>query len=414
MMCIYYITHMDGLQELWVKKMDIYLPHAHVIADALAVKYDVEAADLSSMLLSTYILTGCDTVSYLYRRGKKLAYKTAVDHLEDLLPLCRYGDPGESLDVKEDVVTAARQYMVSLYERSDFSGNLDALQAHLFGNIKGDMRYLPPTEDAFQLHLRRALHQLAVCKRAHMSQPTYPVATDFGRELVSDQREPVSTPSSSSSGVSVKLGLLNARSVKENTSVLSDFISNQDLDCFGITESWQVPGDFSALIELCPVGWKFHCTPRCGKTGGGVAFVYKDNYTCSISLEMLRDSQQSGKKRESKILCHFFTQPQSFIPDHKLCCIPSPTAIQDPSPAKCEEFLSFFCEKVINIRRNIPPPTQDLATTLGCASNLPSFDPISMSSLSEMASSLKPASSPLDPVPAPLLKEVFDTVGGAK
>ncbi|KAJ8403227.1 hypothetical protein AAFF_G00354440 [Aldrovandia affinis] len=168
MMCIYYITHMDGLQELWVKKMDIYLP-AHAIADALAVKYDVEAADLSSMLLSTYILTGCDTVSYLYRRGKKCAYKTAVDHLEDLLPLCRYGDPGESLDVKEDVVTAARQYMVSLYERSDFSGNLDALRAHLFGNIKGDMRYLPPTEDAFQLHLRRALHQLAVCKRAHVS-----------------------------------------------------------------------------------------------------------------------------------------------------------------------------------------------------------------------------------------------------
>ncbi|KAJ8367376.1 hypothetical protein AAFF_G00320450 [Aldrovandia affinis] len=97
-----------------------------------------------------------------------------------------------------------------------------------------------------------------------------------------DQREPVSTPSSLSSGVSVKLGLLNARSVKEKTSVLSDFISNQNLDFFAITESWQVPGDFSALIELCPVGWKFHCTPRCGKTGGGVALVYKDNYTCSM------------------------------------------------------------------------------------------------------------------------------------
>ncbi|KAJ8399123.1 hypothetical protein AAFF_G00415020 [Aldrovandia affinis] len=100
MMCIYYITHMDGLQEQWVKKMDIYLP-AHAIADALAVKHDVEAADLSSMLLSTYILTGCDTVSYLYRRGKKRAYKTAVDHLEDLLPQCRYGDPGKAWMLKK-------------------------------------------------------------------------------------------------------------------------------------------------------------------------------------------------------------------------------------------------------------------------------------------------------------------------
>ena len=66
MMCMYYITHLDGLHEAWVKKMDIYVP-AHVIAEALAVKHAVEAADLTSMLLSIYILTG---VSYPYRRGK--------------------------------------------------------------------------------------------------------------------------------------------------------------------------------------------------------------------------------------------------------------------------------------------------------------------------------------------------------
>ena len=70
MICIYYITQMEGLQELWVNKMDIYLP-AHAIVDALAVKYDVEASDHSCILLSTYILTGCDTVSYSYRRGKR-------------------------------------------------------------------------------------------------------------------------------------------------------------------------------------------------------------------------------------------------------------------------------------------------------------------------------------------------------
>lgn len=82
MICICYSTHLDG------PKMDIYLP-VHAVTEALAVKYDVEAADLTSMLLSTYILTACDTVSYPYRRGN-----SAVDHLADLLPLCRYGDPG--------------------------------------------------------------------------------------------------------------------------------------------------------------------------------------------------------------------------------------------------------------------------------------------------------------------------------
>ena len=100
------------------------------------------------------------------------------------MPLCRYGDPEESQDVQEEVITAARRYMVSLYDRSDFGGTLDALRAHLFVSIKGDMRCLPPTADAFLLHLPRALHQLAVCQRAHMVQPTYPAATDFGRHLV--------------------------------------------------------------------------------------------------------------------------------------------------------------------------------------------------------------------------------------
>ena len=71
-MYLYYIAHLDGLQELWMKKIDINLP-AHGIAKALAVKYDVDAADLTSILLNTYMLTGSDTVSYLYKRGKKSA-----------------------------------------------------------------------------------------------------------------------------------------------------------------------------------------------------------------------------------------------------------------------------------------------------------------------------------------------------
>ena len=183
MMCLYYSTCLDGLEELWVKKMDVYLP-AHAIAAALAVKYDVEATALTSVLLGIYILTGCDTVSYPYRRGKKRAFKAAAEHVQDFLPLGRYGDAERSLDVEEDVITAARRYMMSPYDRSDFAGTLDGLRAHLFGKLKGDLRSLPPTEDAFQLHLRRALHQLAVWKRAHQSDPNLPDATDFGRQLV--------------------------------------------------------------------------------------------------------------------------------------------------------------------------------------------------------------------------------------
>ncbi|KAA0709189.1 hypothetical protein E1301_Tti017634 [Triplophysa tibetana] len=82
--------------------MDTFLP-VHAITETLAGKYDVAASDRPSLLLSTYILTRCNTVSYLYRRGKRQAYTTAIKHLTDLLPLWTYGDPEKSLDVQEEV-----------------------------------------------------------------------------------------------------------------------------------------------------------------------------------------------------------------------------------------------------------------------------------------------------------------------
>ena len=46
------------------KKMNNYLP-VHSITDALAVKYAVKPADIAFILISTYIITGCDALSYL-------------------------------------------------------------------------------------------------------------------------------------------------------------------------------------------------------------------------------------------------------------------------------------------------------------------------------------------------------------
>ena len=100
-----------------------------------------------------------------------------------LQPLAKYGNDSESLNVQEYWISS-RLYMLSLYDGNEFEGNFDALRAHLIGSIKGNMRILPPTKDSFQLHLRRALHQLVICKKAHFSQPSYPDATNFDRHIV--------------------------------------------------------------------------------------------------------------------------------------------------------------------------------------------------------------------------------------
>ena len=137
MKSVYFITQLDDLHELWVKEMNYYSP-VHGITDALAVKYAVEPAAITSILLSTYILT----VSYLYRRWKRRAYKATIDRLQELQPLAKYGNDSEGLNVQDSVISSARLYVMALYDRNNFEGNLDALRAHMFGNIKGGMRPL--------------------------------------------------------------------------------------------------------------------------------------------------------------------------------------------------------------------------------------------------------------------------------
>jgi len=138
-----------------------------------------------SVLLSVYVMTGCDTVSFPWHRGKRRAFRLATENLEKLTPIARYVQPEEDLHVKEDVMDAARHLFKSLYERSNFGGFLDALRAHLFTHTKGrGIRCLPPTEDAFRLHVLRSLQQMAVVKQAHFSESVILTSTDYGRELM--------------------------------------------------------------------------------------------------------------------------------------------------------------------------------------------------------------------------------------
>ena len=54
----------------------------------------------------------------------------------------------------------------------------------MFGRVKGDIRKLPPTQNAYKYHMLRALYQIIICKKAHMSTLSLPDATLFGRNIV--------------------------------------------------------------------------------------------------------------------------------------------------------------------------------------------------------------------------------------
>ena len=137
----------------------------------------------TSVLLSAHIITGCDIVSYIYRRGKKRIAELALQNMDQLKPLADYGAPGNLHPIGDDVFQAARTFFIKLYATHDFNGDLNALRAHMFGTIKGDLRNLPPTESAFHFHVLRALHQMVVSKRAHLSDPILPDPLLYGRKL---------------------------------------------------------------------------------------------------------------------------------------------------------------------------------------------------------------------------------------
>lgn len=190
-MGIYHCTRIPDLKEMWIKKFvssenpdapsTVFIP-CHSVSELLTLKYPLNE-DVQSVVLAAYTITGCDTVSYPFRIGKKRALKTALESADILGPVARYGEGDSDLTPTAVVLNSARAFYFALYGRKDFSGTLDELRCHLFITKKGDIRSLPCTEDAFQHHVKRGLHQLAIYKRAAQPEPSLPDPCQFGRRL---------------------------------------------------------------------------------------------------------------------------------------------------------------------------------------------------------------------------------------
>ena len=84
---VYHSQQMPGLKALWIQKSvtaenpdvptSVFRP-CHQITDMLSSKYP--EVDITSVVLTAYTITGCDTVSYPFRIGKKWALKCALDN----------------------------------------------------------------------------------------------------------------------------------------------------------------------------------------------------------------------------------------------------------------------------------------------------------------------------------------------
>ena len=71
-------------------------------------------------------------------------------------------------------------------------------------------------------------------------------------------------------------GLLNARSVKNKTAVLVDYLYDRKIHLLAITETWMTDNDASVRADLCPDGYNFLHHPRVGCRGGGTGLIFRD------------------------------------------------------------------------------------------------------------------------------------------
>ena len=124
-----------------------------------------------------FVLTGCDTTSYPFNKGKKSFVDIALKNINSFHQLSEFG-----LDewvVIDDALAEARHLFSLMYGRSDIR-NMNEFRQHVFARSKSDLRSLPPTEDAFLLHVKRCLLQIGVYHTAYKCQPNCPPATEFG------------------------------------------------------------------------------------------------------------------------------------------------------------------------------------------------------------------------------------------
>jgi len=125
-MAIYYSVRIPGLKELWMQKGSRYIP-CHITANLLAEKFTLPVTLASSAVLCGHIMSGCDTSSYVYRKGKKKSFKVAMAKASDLTEMMQFSD--DTHDVTEAVTDVCRNFFLKMY--GDFSGNLDKLRTHV-------------------------------------------------------------------------------------------------------------------------------------------------------------------------------------------------------------------------------------------------------------------------------------------
>ena len=176
------------VDELWVafgmQRRYRYIP-VHTIAAQLGPAK-------SSALPAFHALTGCDTTSSFFGKGKKTAWVAWNSIPELTLPLKLLSCPSPSLQILSTYSAVLQQFVTQLYGvyQNEIS-TVDAARHYLFLKKGKEFINMPPGSDALHQHLLRVAYQSGHIWGNKFEKAPVPVSvTDWGWQ----QDTPNSTP----------------------------------------------------------------------------------------------------------------------------------------------------------------------------------------------------------------------------
>ena len=148
----------------------------------------------ASVLPIFHALTGCDTVSCFYGKGKKSAWEAWNVYPEVTSAFLKLLTMTSEETVDEVTFATLQRYVVILYDRTSDCTDLDSARRRMFTHKYRTPDLLPPTSDAFMQHVKRAVHQSVHCWGQSLAkQPTAHDASSCGWVKEGDKWVPVWT-----------------------------------------------------------------------------------------------------------------------------------------------------------------------------------------------------------------------------
>ena len=115
---------------------------------------------------------------------------------------------------------------------------------------------------------------------------------------------------------------LNCRSLAKRALEVRDLIIVEHIDLIVLTETWIVNNDSDkdVLGLACPLGYTFLSVPRIGKTGGGVAIIFRQEFDCKLccseskpNIEYLQVKVNILEEKKSLLLIALYRPPNQSL-----------------------------------------------------------------------------------------------------